>query len=553
MGVQREGNHIDFKDKIKPFVQPLRPELPGIYLGQVQAVFEIPDVRSTDVVELRYSLIGRNPVFGSQSWSWHGWHTSQVPVGERIHEESWHSSRPMVVDIMASRGVNKWLENTQARKSQRTEGEWTTVQYRAVDLRPARFDERQAPGGPQTDVIQASTYKDWAEVETWARALFQPSAAPTTPSYQALLTDLKKHATPGQQALAALRWVQREIRYVSLSLGENTHRPYPPDMVISRRFGDCKDKTMLLLHLLRDLGVEAQPALMLLMDPQAPRLAIPAPFFDHAVAVVWLNGKKHVFDGTLGEQVSDLPYLTPWHAGADLLILDGPHRGLQQAPRQAELGVSRITVNERMELHPNGDSGMLSAEITLEGDEADQTRWSLARNGVGFVKERYLSDIRKAYPTATWVGEPSANDQAAVNKLVLRGVLHIASPLKRSPGNKWRYGYRVDPVLNKLPIRGGLGRVTDLAMSPFKPEVVFKHRLVLPDSWQHHEDSYAEEVNHELFQFRMERRKINPQTVEDEWHLNLRHDRVPKEQLNSYLQAVKTVEDLPTDIRLQAP
>jgi transglutaminase-like putative cysteine protease len=51
------------------------------------------------------------------------------------------------------------------------------------------------------------------------------------------------HATLERRALAAIRFVQDESRYLGIEVEEGTLRPDAPDAVLRRRFGDCKDKT----------------------------------------------------------------------------------------------------------------------------------------------------------------------------------------------------------------------------------------------------------------------------------------------------------------------
>ena len=51
--------------------------------------------------------------------------------------------------------------------------------------------------------------------------------------------------------LTALRMIQDNIRYASISTGPGSYRPHPSDLVLERNFGDCKDKSLLLVNLLR--------------------------------------------------------------------------------------------------------------------------------------------------------------------------------------------------------------------------------------------------------------------------------------------------------------
>jgi transglutaminase-like putative cysteine protease len=60
----------------------------------------------------------------------------------------------------------------------------------------------------------------------------------------------------------ALRLVQDEFRYLSVNLEHGGQIPTPPDLVARRRFGDCKDLSVLLVKILRRLGVSAHAVLV---------------------------------------------------------------------------------------------------------------------------------------------------------------------------------------------------------------------------------------------------------------------------------------------------
>lgn len=69
-------------------------------------------------------------------------------------------------------------------------------------------------------------------------------------------------ATRDDSIRAVHRWVAQDIRYVSIALGMGGYQPRPPEEVLRTGFGDCKDKTTLLITALRRMGIEAYPALL---------------------------------------------------------------------------------------------------------------------------------------------------------------------------------------------------------------------------------------------------------------------------------------------------
>ena len=98
---------------------------------------------------------------------------------------------------------------------------------------------------------------------------------------------------------AALEFVSRKIRYVSRSDGENALFPHHIDETIKNRYGDCKDKSTLLLALLRRFGYAVYPVLVATDRANAERLRVPGTgYFDHMVLCMNPGAGEHCFDPT---------------------------------------------------------------------------------------------------------------------------------------------------------------------------------------------------------------------------------------------------------------
>jgi hypothetical protein len=65
---------------------------------------------------------------------------------------------------------------------------------------------------------------------------------------------------PEAKVKAIYHWVQNKIRYIAIEDGENGQVPCSPDLVVERRYGDCKGKTSLLVSLLRSQHIKASYA-----------------------------------------------------------------------------------------------------------------------------------------------------------------------------------------------------------------------------------------------------------------------------------------------------
>jgi len=98
-----------------------------------------------------------------------------------------------------------------------------------------------------------------------------------------LISDKKSRE---EKISAIFDFVAQRIRYVAVLLGPYTHKPHPAYEVFQKRYGDCKDKTTLLLTMLQIAGIEALPALVPsypeYFDKTMPSLTA----FNHVIAVV---------------------------------------------------------------------------------------------------------------------------------------------------------------------------------------------------------------------------------------------------------------------------
>jgi hypothetical protein len=98
----------------------------------------------------------------------------------------------------------------------------------------------------------------------------------------------------------ALRWAQDDLRYLSVNTELGGQIPTNPGEVLQRRFGDCKDKSFLLAHLLRLLGVPARPVLVNSGLRHRIREFLPAAnVFNHAIVEFEHEGNRRWVDATI--------------------------------------------------------------------------------------------------------------------------------------------------------------------------------------------------------------------------------------------------------------
>ena len=90
-----------------------------------------------------------------------------------------------------------------------------------------------------------------------------------------------------EKAAAILQYLDREIRYTGVEFGEATVVPRSPAETLSRKYGDCKDKSALLVAMFRAAGIPAYVALLNVGGSEGISPGLPGMgMFDHAIVYV---------------------------------------------------------------------------------------------------------------------------------------------------------------------------------------------------------------------------------------------------------------------------
>ena len=224
--------------------------------------------------------------------------------------------------------------------------------------------------------------------------------------------------SPEQRLIAALRFVQDDVRYLGIELGRYSHQPTPPLKVFARRFGDCKDKSLLLSTLLSALGIDAFPALVNAKTGKALDSWQPSPFaFNHVIVKAMIGGRTYWLDPTISFQRGGLDqYYDPPYARA-LVLRDGSKELEQISPPTSQSG--RTTIAERYTVTDYASPVAYSLTTTYRGADADDFRYQLSRQSLAELGKSFLNYYADALPSIRGDGLPQVKDDQSANILVV--------------------------------------------------------------------------------------------------------------------------------------
>jgi len=359
----------------------------SLLTGEKSAILVLDDVRVGDIIDCAYSIKGANPVF-----DWH--FAAAIPV--QLEDP---------VERLLTRVVWPKLRTLRAKTHECSVEPVAVAGSNTVEY---VWDLKQVPGVPLEDSlpvwcdpqpwVQLTDFKSWAQVNQWASALFQISS-PFAPALSAKISEWQQIPNREQQILTVLRFVQDEVRYFGIEIGDSTEKPADPSVVFSRRFGDCKDKSLLFVAILRALGIEAYPVLVSATSQRAIWDWQPtAGAFDHCIAVVRCNGRTYWLDPTMNYQRGPLVahYLPSYGCG---LVISPQTIGLTVIPQAT--GLPQTTTTEYFQIRGATEPSELKVVTVAKGRDADTLRELFAATKHSDIEKQYTHFYGGLYPGIT--------------------------------------------------------------------------------------------------------------------------------------------------------
>lgn len=257
--------------------------------GILTATLRVPDLQVGDELEMVFSVPAQDPTLGADSYGFLYLLPNPSP-GRFALRLTWDE------------GQQPNIRNTPDIESQITRGP-QSVAFTA-DMPAALVAPKFAPPRYQWKrVIEFSDYASWRAMSARIAPLFRDAAAlpASSPIRQEVDKIAAENTSQMGRAAAALKVVQQKVRYVYVGLNGGNIKPASVEETWQRRYGDCKGKTVLLLAMLKELGIEAEAVLASNAgtdDGTDQRLPSPNAF-DHVLVRAKIDGKTYWLDGTL--------------------------------------------------------------------------------------------------------------------------------------------------------------------------------------------------------------------------------------------------------------
>lgn len=382
----------------------------GILSGNKTFYTNLSDIRKGDIIEYCFSINGKNPIMSD-------YFNFSLPLGysDPIDQIYFRVVFPKEITLNIS---NK---NT-AIKPIIQPGVLNDYVWHVTQPSVIKTESAVPSGYDRYPSVQISNLNNWMEVKEHCRSIFKlpdynkASLQSIVDSITSLYTDTVK------QISSMVEFVQKHIRYSGNENGIYSNVPRSPDYVLRKRFGDCKEKSVLLNELLHLIHVEAYPVLInTVLREKTPEHVPAIASFDHCISCFNYQGQLYFIDPTISYQAGDFKkrFLPSYRTG---MILDTRSQAFTTIP------VNLSSTTKIVEEFENSDSSdtRLKVTSTFTGTDADDIRYYFHASSLNEMQDSYkkfylkYSDQIEVLDTVTFTDNYEKNEITTVENYLLK-------------------------------------------------------------------------------------------------------------------------------------
>lgn len=244
--------------------------------------------------------------------------------------------------------------------------------------------------------LRYSSIESWKDVYRWYKDLAKGRYVPDNHLQETLEKLIENQKTENDIIREIYHFVAKQIRYVGIELGQGAYQPSPATEVLQKQYGDCKDKTTLLISMLDLVGIKAYPVMVSTdpyetIDTTLPSLSQ----FNHMIAAIPMDKDNYIWMDATSNTCSygDLPYRNQGRIGFLIGDADGTFVDIPIYPAEANKLVSKT------ELWLNKDGSTRGEiHIQLTGQYNLNSRWTYKQIQPSEWKNTLAAELNPLFP-----------------------------------------------------------------------------------------------------------------------------------------------------------
>ena len=418
--IWRKGEKIDYTKELT--IELINKETKlhqGIYSGIITAYDILNDVRKGDLIDFAYTTLGSNPIFNKEKFGLY-----PLEFSSQIDALYYRFLLPK------DKKYNYKFVNCDSNLySDSITGDYREIVIKDDNIEITEYDKVMPPWSMPSSYFSISSLDSWREVNIWAQGVFKLDTVPN-------LDDVFKEVLIGgesqeQKINKIIKYVQDDIRYMGIESGIGSIKPFAPEKVVNQRFGDCKDKSLLLVSLLKQIGVkEAYPVLVsTVYQDKLKDFYSAGHIFNHCITMFKIDTVEYWIDPTISLQGGGFKNrYCPNYEKA--LIVGIPSDSLQNM-KDSKVLSETFTV-ENIVVESFNMPTKINTVSTRYGKDADNRRMMLEYVSIDKLSKSIIDEMKKIYPKIEETEDVIISDDIVDNKLTMTYTYEV--------GDNWHEG-----------------------------------------------------------------------------------------------------------------
>lgn len=507
----------------------------GIYSGKITAYDILEDIRKGDLIEFAYTLVGDNPIFEKEKYL-------LFPLESLSH-----------IDVLSYRVIYPRERNYSYRFSDPDSVQYTDtiinnmheIGITLANNTPVQLENNIPSWVIPYDYFSISSTNSWEDVNLWAQDVFRLKSEP---NLEMVFDEIfKGEESTDEKIDKIINFVQDDIRYMGIESGIGSIKPFPPEQVVSQRFGDCKDKSLLLVWLLKQIGVEkaspvlANTSMLNKLDQLLPSNQV----FNHCIVKFEYKDSVYWLDPTITLQGGNYKTLCTPNYGK-VLVVGETLDSLQTMTTKVK---GSANIEERIVIPSLSEPATLKIISKRDGFSADSRRSILEYYPLENLSKYVEDELKLVFPVVEQVGDIEVHDNIDSNQFSVIYNYTIDDFLTDSRDSYNVNGYSIfrhEP--QTLYSRFNESTCTERENSYFLDDsedlnytvtIEFPKEMLIYDAYNVHD--------HKAYVFEEQIEQLNPKTVKLEYRYKNKVKFIRAKEYKDFCEErKKIIENLPT-------
>ena len=269
--IKNNGEVVKVKEKAINEITPPELSEANIYSHIREKVLNMPALKPGVIINYSYQKKIKEPVMDGEFWT-----EKYLQSTEPIKKSS------LIVKVPKNKKLNYKVKSEDLEPQINNKDNYKEYMWQVKEVKGIEKENSMPPLADIANRVSVSTLASWNQVSEWYNGLLGDQFKPNRELKNKVADLCKGKKTRGEKIKSIYNYVAGNIRYVGLEFGIGGYKPHDAVEVFTNKYGDCKDQDTLLITMLKQIHIEAEP--VLINSVSNPKLEVITPTqFNHMI------------------------------------------------------------------------------------------------------------------------------------------------------------------------------------------------------------------------------------------------------------------------------